>query len=101
MLRSAAILCPLPFLRAMADSADRATVWLTAFRLSFGQGQPSRAQACRHLSVARPERRGFLRKLLAGREAEDFVSGRRDSSRLECSFVSFVVKTVPPPRHTL
>jgi hypothetical protein len=24
----------------MADSADRATVWLTAFRLSFGQGHP-------------------------------------------------------------
>src|SRR6266478_3070141 len=33
------ILCPLPFLRAMADSADRATVWSTAFRSSFGQGQ--------------------------------------------------------------
>ena len=30
---------PLSFLRAMADSADRATVWSTAFRSSFGQGQ--------------------------------------------------------------
>src|SRR2546425_3986727 len=39
------ILCPLPFLRAMADSADRETVWSTAFRSSFGQGQETQASS--------------------------------------------------------
>src|SRR2546425_7000997 len=43
------ILCPLPFLRAMADSADRATVWSTAFRSSFDQGQEAQEVATERL----------------------------------------------------
>jgi len=46
--------CPLPFLRAMADSADRATVWSTAFRSSIGQGRPLQTAGRRGPSIRSP-----------------------------------------------
>ena len=52
----------------MADSADRATVWSTAFRSSFGQGQPLISDAVVRLAL---RSRDLLREVFLGSSLDE------------------------------
>src|SRR3989442_8989156 len=89
----------------MADSADRATAWSTAFRSSFGQGQPGQrgpARAARTAAKADREGAAAARRAApcaqyvpagsGGQNRRDRKSTRLNSSHVRISYAVFCLK---------